>query len=118
MRAIDPDVTIPYSIPWLFGAQAERASIWDYFGTYGNYSNGYCVTNGFYPDGLTPCLKRQWSPRGTIYPICTPEFITYLIQNSPNYAALSQNIAGIHFQAHLNYGGYPGELSVRTAPFE
>ena len=118
MRAIDPDVTIPYSFPWLFGTQAERASIWNYLGTSGNYSNGYCVTNGFYPGALIPCIKRQWSPRGTIYPMGTPEFITYLIHNSPNFPALTVNVLGIHFQAHLNYGGYPGQLSITLAPYE
>ena len=118
MRAIDPDVTIPYSIPWLFGAQAERASIWEYFGTYGNYSNGYCVTDGFYPADLTPCLKREWSPRGTIYPMGTPEFITYLIQNSNSFGALLLNVVGIHFEAHINYGGYPAQFSIRTATYE
>ena len=119
MRAIDPTVTLPYSMTWTYGCQPERASIWDYLGTNGSYSNGYCVTDGkIYPDNLVPALKRQWSLRGTIYPMVTPEFATQWIQNAKTFTQVLNWDSGVHFQQHLNFGGYPGEYSVKNAPYE
>ena len=119
MRSIDPTVTMPYSFPWTYGCQAERASIWDYLGTHGNYSNGYCVTDGkIYPNNLIPCLKREWSFRGTIYPMITPEFATHYLQNAKSFTQLFILANSLHFQQHLNCGGYPGQYSVKNAPYE
>ena len=118
MRAIDPTVTLPYSVPWTYGCQAERASIWKYLGTCGNYSNGYCVTDGkVYPENLVPAVKRQWSPSRTIYPMVTPEFGTYWLQNAKSFSQLL-GMASEHFQQHLNCGGYSGQYSVKNGPYE
>ena len=118
MRAIDQTVTLPYSFPWTYGQQPERISFWDYLGTYGNYSNGYCVTNEFYPRDLVPCVKRQWSPRGTIYPWATPELGTHWLQVAQTVSQLLSMNSGLHFQLHLNCGGYPGQYSIKNAPYE
>ena len=118
MREIDPYVSLPYSIPWVYGTQPERASIWDHFGSYGNHTNGHCVSNGFYPDNMYPCVKREWSPRGTIYPWSTPEFITRMIQTANTYSQLVSFVLGIHFQYPVLIGGNAGHYSGRGGNYE
>ena len=118
MREIDPNIALPYWETAVYGTQPERSSLWKTLGTNGSYANGYCVQDGIYGQwNLNPCMKRHWSPRRTIYPWYTPEFVTYTIQ-SPNFPEILSRGGGQHFQPHLNIGGYEGQYSGRNAPYE
>ena len=118
MRRIDSSLALPYWEASLYGSQPERSSVWDTFGRNGSYKNGYCVENGIYPEwNLDTCVKRHWSPRGTVYPWLTPELSTYVI-NSNSFEEFTAKVLGSHFQPHLNTGGYEGQMSVSSAPHE
>ena len=118
MQSIDPGTTLPYYESPIYGAQPERSSIWETLGHSGKYSNGYDVPDGIYPEiHLATTVKRHW-PNGTIPPWTTPEFITYLIQSSRSLPDFNLKILGLHFQPHLNVGGYEGQMSYRVAPYE
>ena len=120
MRSIDPQTTLPYWDSTVYGSQPERSSLWDVLGHSGNYSDGYCVGDGIYKDwNLIPCMKRHWSPRGTIYPWFTPEFVSAYLQLSSSFSDFDGfSNGGDHFPIHLNVGGYEGQYSVSTAPYE
>ena len=118
MRSIDPGVTLPYWDPYTYAVQPERSSIWDTLGHSGNYSNGYSVPDGIYPDwDLVPTIKRHWQANGTILPWVTQEIVTSLLQTSKDFLGIAR-ILGFHFAPHLNIGGYEGQYSHRNAPYE
>ena len=119
MQKIDPGVTLPHWDSYTYGAQPDRSSIWDTLGHSGNYSTGYSVTDGIYGElNLVPTLKRHWLPDGKLAPWFTQEFISSMIQSAENYREMTASSLGLHYPPLLNMGGYEGQYSVRSAPYE
>ena len=121
MKKIDSRVTLPYWEWWTYAAQAERQILLSkWIGTNGTYANGWCVENGILFNGTkpTPCLKRHWSLRGTVYPYAGPEFVTSAIQTSEDYPLFYSKILPLLYLPMVALGGYEGQLSSRDAPYE
>ncbi|XP_054163650.1 uncharacterized protein LOC128961435 [Oppia nitens] len=119
MQQIDPGVILPYWCPWPAAAHPERSIVWDTFGHNGSYPGGYCVGDGVYNTwGLIPCVKRHWSPRGTIYPWASPELDTNLLHYGTLYELFYLAYIGIYYQPLINAGGYEGQFSKQDAPYD
>ena len=141
MRKICPGITLPYYVslkslglsknleksliliktqsPHEERAHPEKSIVWQILGTSGVHNTGYCLTDGLYAGLKTNrCIKREWNENGTIPVIDGPEHHTFWMQNAKTYNESTGLIGGNHFVPHLAFGGYRGDMSVDTAPFE
>ena len=100
-------------------AHPEKSIVWQMMGTTGVHNTGYCLRDGLY-SGLNTnrCTRRQWSANGTVPPIDGLELYTSLLQFSQTFMMQYSFFSGLHFITHLAVGGYRGDFSIDTAPFE
>ena len=100
-------------------AHPEKSIVWQILGTTGTHKAGYCVTDGLYA-GLNTnrCTRREWNPNGTIPAIDGLEHQAVFLQMTKTFNEEAFFIGGVHFIPHLAFGGYRGDMSLDTAPFE
>ena len=100
-------------------AHPEKSIVWQTLGTTGVHNTGYCVRDGLY-SGLntTRCIRRQWNLNATVPAIDGLELVTRWLHLGPSFAPSNFYLSGIHFLTHLAIGGYSGDMSVDTAPYE
>ena len=99
-------------------AHPEKSIVWQILGTGGVHNTGYCVTDGLYA-GLNTnrCIRREWNENGTIPVFEGLEHHSHWLQMD-TFEEQIFYLAGFHFIPHLGIGGYRGDMSLDTAPYE
>ena len=136
MRKISPGISLPYYVrikliielnyqlkntqaAQVDAAHPEKSIVWQMLGTTGIHNTGYCLTDGLYA-GLNTnrCIRRQWSENGTVPAIDGLEHLSTLLQLPKTTWEQIFLFGGLHFITHLAFGGYRGDMSLDTAPYE
>jgi len=98
----------------------KKSLVFKYFGTNGTYANGHCVEDGMFEGlGLKECVRRHWRNNNQLMtPFESPEMFTNWLQHSEQPTLMAALFGSFHFVHHLSIGGYEGDFSVPSAPYE